>query len=145
MSNVVHLIFFQKRKVQRSSWRGFKLKHAFRNTLPTNVPKNKTKLNKDHFHLQVANESLDHNRCDGSKSSVMAMYACDVSKSQNSLNKNAVTDLQLPTEKSTLILVSIVLLFIITHSYRLALKMYEVLMPQGNTFESFKKCQSIGR
>ena len=51
----------------------------------------------------------------------------------------------IPAEKSSLILVAIVLLFILTHSYRLALKVYEVLMPQGNTFENFKRCFSIGR
>ena len=50
-----------------------------------------------------------------------------------------------PTEKSSLILVSIVLLFIITHSYRIALKMYEVLMPQKNTMENFRRCMSVGR
>ena len=54
-------------------------------------------------------------------------------------------DWQTPTEKSSLILVSIVVLFITTHSYRIALKMYEVLMPQRNTKENFLRCISVGR
>ena len=54
-------------------------------------------------------------------------------------------DLHIPAEKSSLILVAIVVLFILTHSYRLALKVYEVLMPQGNTFQNFKRCFSLGR
>ena len=52
---------------------------------------------------------------------------------------------QTHAEKSSLILVSIVLLFITTHSYRIALKMYDVLMPQRNTMENCQRCISVGR
>ena len=52
---------------------------------------------------------------------------------------------RITTEKTTIILVAIVVLFVITHSYRLALKIYEVLMPQSNTMDSFQRCYSIGR
>ena len=52
---------------------------------------------------------------------------------------------RITTEKTTIILVAIVVLFVITHSYRLALKIYEVVMPQSNTMESFQRCYSIGR
>ena len=54
-------------------------------------------------------------------------------------------DRQIPAEKSSMILVTIVLLFIVTHSYRLALKLYEVLNPDKNTYENFQKCYAIGR
>ena len=54
-------------------------------------------------------------------------------------------DRQIPAEKSSMILVTIVLLFIVTHSYRLALKLYEVSNPDKNTYENFQKCYAIGR
>ena len=63
----------------------------------------------------------------------------DPKENQKNMDRN------IPAEKSSLILVAIVLVFLLSHSFRLALKVYEVLMPQGNTFENFKRCFSLGR
>ena len=47
--------------------------------------------------------------------------------------------------KSTVILVVIVVLFFITHSNRLALKIYMISFPQLNTRENFTNCSRQGR
>ena len=47
--------------------------------------------------------------------------------------------------KSTVILVVIVVLFCITHSNRLALKIYMISFPQLNTKENFTNCSLQGR
>ena len=49
------------------------------------------------------------------------------------------------TGKSTLILVVIVVFFVITHSNRLALKVYMSVFPQLNTKENFTACLKQGR
>ena len=48
-------------------------------------------------------------------------------------------------EMSSYMLLSIVLLFILTHSFRLAFRIYEIVMPNGNTSENFVRCYNIGR
>ena len=58
---------------------------------------------------------------------------------QNSCRK------KITTEKTSFILIAIVVLFLLTHSYRLAIKFYEALMPQSNTAETFDFCFSLGR
>ena len=47
--------------------------------------------------------------------------------------------------KSTIILVVIVVFFVITHSNRLALKVYMTIFPHLNTRESFVRCLHMGR
>ena len=102
-------------------------------------------------HLKVPNTGIpekDNMTFGRMKSnSIAAPMACtclQIARS-NARESPTNTDRHIPAEKSSLILVAIVLLFILTHSYRLALKVYEVLMPQGNTFENFKRCFSLGR
>ena len=48
-------------------------------------------------------------------------------------------------EKSCSMLLSIVLLFTLTQSFRLAIKIYEVSIPNSNTSENFDRCSMIGR
>ena len=48
-------------------------------------------------------------------------------------------------EKSTIILVSIVVIFLVCHTYRLSLRLYEVAHPQNNTLEHFRRCRTLGR
>jgi hypothetical protein len=55
------------------------------------------------------------------------------------------TKLKVRTEKSAVILALIVILFLFTHSYRMALKVYEVALPSTNTIERFKLCFSLKR
>ena len=52
---------------------------------------------------------------------------------------------KISTEKTTIILISIVVHFLFTHSYRLTIKFYEALMPQSSTEASFEQCFSLGR
>ena len=52
---------------------------------------------------------------------------------------------KITTEKTTFILIAIVALFLLTHSYRLSIKFYEALMPKSNTVDSFDFCFSLGR
>ena len=46
-------------------------------------------------------------------------------------------------EKSCSMLLAIVFLFVLTHSFRLAFKFYEVLIP--NTAEHFERCHRVNR
>ena len=43
-------------------------------------------------------------------------------------------------DRSAMLLTSIVILFILTHSYRMALKSYEILSPNTHTIENFNIC-----
>ena len=62
------------------------------------------------------------------------------------LQKKIREKLEPPAKENTeLVLLSIVLLFILTHSFRLAIKIYEVILPNSNTSEHFEECYSLGR
>ena len=64
------------------------------------------------------------------------------------LNKECILEplkLKMRVDKSAKVLVSIVILFIVTHSYRLALKIYEVSSPNTSTMESFTICFALKR
>ena len=43
------------------------------------------------------------------------------------------------------VLLAIVFLFILTHSFRLAFRTYEILLPRGNTADHFEQCYRLGR
>ena len=62
---------------------------------------------------------------------------------QNS--RQQLSRLKVRTEKSAAILGLIVILFIFTHCYRMALKVYEVALPSQNTIEHFKTCFILKR
>ena len=51
----------------------------------------------------------------------------------------------LSTERTTFILVTIVILFAITHSNRVALKTYMSLKPEYSSLENFTRCLMLGR
>ena len=53
--------------------------------------------------------------------------------------------LQKRREKSTIVLVSIVILFVACHSYRLALKVYELAHPADVVQDHFNACFYLGR
>ena len=56
-----------------------------------------------------------------------------------------ISRLKVRTEKSAIILGLIVVLFIFTHCYRIALKIYEVALPSSNTTEHFQVCFALRR
>ena len=53
--------------------------------------------------------------------------------------------LKIRTDKSARILVSIVVLFLLAHSYRMAIKAYEIASPNAHTIEKFKMCFALKR
>ena len=53
--------------------------------------------------------------------------------------------LKVRTEKSVIVFALIVTLFLLTHSYRMALKVYEVAMPNSFSVETFELCFSLKR
>ena len=60
-------------------------------------------------------------------------------------NKKLSTKLKVRTEKSAIVFALIVILFLLTHSYRMALKVYEVLMPNSFSVENVEMCFSLKR
>ena len=68
-----------------------------------------------------------------------------IRKKSSDKNSMSSTRLKVRTDRSAAVLVSIVILFMITHCYRLALKVYEVASPNRQTMESFQKCYALGR
>ena len=62
------------------------------------------------------------------------------------LQKKICSAISPPAKENTcLVLLTIVLLFVLTHSFRLALKIYEILLPGGNTSKHYEQCFSVGR
>ena len=53
--------------------------------------------------------------------------------------------LKVRTEKSAIVFALIVTLFLLTHSYRMALKVYEVAMPNAFSVQTFELCFSLKR
>ena len=53
--------------------------------------------------------------------------------------------LKVRTEKSAVVFTLVVILFLLTHSYRMALKIYEVALPNSFSVERFKLCFSLKR
>ena len=55
------------------------------------------------------------------------------------------TKLKVRTEKSAVVFALVVILFLLTHSYRMALKVYEVALPNSFSIDRFKMCFSLKR
>ena len=60
-------------------------------------------------------------------------------------NKKLSTKLKVRTEKSAIVFALMVILFLLTHSYRMALKVYEVALPNSFSVETFEMCFSLQR
>ena len=52
---------------------------------------------------------------------------------------------KITTEKTSFILIGIVVLFLLAHSYRLSIRFFEALMPQSATADTFDFCWKLGR
>ena len=59
--------------------------------------------------------------------------------------KNVSNRLEMRTHKSATVLISVVILFLLTHCYRIALKVFEVSTPNTNTMETFMMCFAKNR
>ena len=78
-------------------------------------------------------------------SSTIVTLMCTCVEPESSTIERPTFDRQNSSEKSSVILLSIVMLFILTHSFRLAIKVFEVIDSQSNTMENFKRCYDFGR
>ena len=61
------------------------------------------------------------------------------------VNNPPLNKFKVRTEASAMMLASIVILFMITHSFRIALKVSELASPNTNTIEKFKICYTLKR
>ena len=61
------------------------------------------------------------------------------------INNPQSTKLKIRTDKSAKVLFSVVILFLATHCYRIALKIYESSFPNTSTINSFKICFNLRR
>ena len=132
---------FQKRTSQQLSSNKSILKRVSSDMCLHHLTSVESRVTTTNSYLMVPLEMSQVVRIQRTKSNSFSAPLCTCTK-RNSIQIN---DAQVAAEKSSLILVTIVLLFIVTHSYRLALKLYEVLNPDKNTYENFQKCYSIGR
>ena len=67
------------------------------------------------------------------------------SRNEQSIPKHSPSRFKVRTERSAKILGSIVVLFILTHCYRMALKIFELSSPNAHTIEGFQTCYSQKR
>ena len=61
------------------------------------------------------------------------------------INNPQSTKLKIRTDKCAKVLFSVVILFLATHCYRIALKIYESSFPNTSTINSFKICFNLKR
>ena len=72
--------------------------------------------------------------------SIMSQTSEEIVPEQFARNCEEKSQKRLSMDKSTLILIIIVTFFIITHSTRMASKLYMTIFPQFHTEENFMKC-----
>ena len=77
--------------------------------------------------------------------SAMPMHPIKATPSNEINNATQSTKLKVATQKSSIVLALIVILFVIKHCYRMALKMYTVAFPDLHTLEKFKICFALQR
>jgi len=93
---------------------------------------------------EKAKETLEKNKVDKKKVK-RSDFIEEVSFDVKQLHRIQPSRLQRRREKSTVILASIIVIFIACHSYRLSLKIFEFSHPQSNTMEHFEKCFRLKR
>ena len=104
-------------------------KHCTEDSNRLEIPKNQNKNNYPCFKNEPSKEE-----------------ATAINSRKVYLQKKIRNNIEPPTKENTrLVLLAIVILFILTHSFRLAFKIYEVLLPRGNTKEHFMHCFNLGR
>jgi hypothetical protein len=89
-------------------------------------------------------ENKERNKVDKKKVK-RSDFIDEVSVDAKQLHRIQPSRLQRRREKSTVILASIIVIFIACHSYRLSLKIFEFSHPQSNTMEHFEKCFRLKR
>ena len=148
--SMVNLFSLQKRREKRFELRRSVSDYSFHEEIKhSRFDDNALSKSKNHLKVPGSESLKTSNMTFGriKSNSIAAPIVCTCFQATGSYQKESQKnmDRNIPAEKSSLILVAIVLVFLLSHSFRLALKVYEVLMPQGNTFENFKRCFSLGR
>ena len=77
--------------------------------------------------------------------SSIQMHPLKATPSNEITRTKQATKLKVVTQKSAIVLSLIVILFIITHCYRMALKIYTVTLPELHTAERFGICFTMKR
>ena len=85
-------------------------------------------------------DNLDHDRIQ-----IVETFSIGKSQSDSIPKTKPSMILKVRTEKSAIVFALIVTLFLLTHSYRMALKVYEVALPNSFSVETFKMCFSLKR
>ena len=80
-----------------------------------------------------------------SKQSTGSELSLDNVANQLEKDSNDTQEKLFSMEKSTLIMIIIVSMFIVTHSTRMARNMYMTIFPQFNTEENFLRCLQLNR
>ena len=96
----------------------------------------------DHFVKRLRNNKNSRGN-DPITSIEMHSIAASLSNENRSVKQP--TKLKVRTEKSAVVFALVVILFLLTHSYRMALKVYEVALPNSFSIERFKMCFSLKR
>ena len=89
--------------------------------------------------------SIDFGTSGYNKTNLDQMEKSNDRKNEQSVPKHSPSRFKVRTERSAKILGSIVVLFILTHCYRMALKIYELSSPNAHTIEGFQTCYSLKR
>ena len=111
-----------------------------------NVLQDECTLEKPKHQSNSLSEASNYNTRDHRRHwSPVVTLMCTCVEPQTSTIEMPTIDRQNSSNKSTIIVLSIVLLFILTHSFRLVLKVYEVIDSQSNTMENFLRCYDFRR
>ena len=96
-------------------------------------------------YLRIKHNSVRFNNREELHEIAPLIETCPRRSSANEMSAKQSTKLKVRTEKSAMVLGLIVILFIFTHSYRMALKLYELSSPNAHTIEKFKYCYALKR
>ena len=98
------------------------------------------------LHIAPSTPNKSSRKCNGRHTNeTTTIETCNVSHITQDILVPPLTKLKVRTEGSALVLASIVVLFLVTHSFRLALKVYEVASPDTHTIQQFKICFALKR
>ena len=93
---------------------------------------------------QPKTKYLEHTNI-SAKQSTGSELSLDNAANQLEKDSNESQEKLFSMEKSTLIMIIIVSMFIVTHSTRMARNMYMTIFPQFNTEENFLRCLQLNR
>ena len=93
---------------------------------------------------QPKTKYLEHTNI-SAKQSTGSELSLDNVANQLEKDSNETQEKLFSMEKSTLIMIIIVSMFIVTHSTRMARNMYMTIFPQFNTEENFLRCLQLNR